>query len=142
MKDLKKFPCCKKLESMKKKNSKAEDISSHWEDLGAEEPKSMKSMIKDHHYRKGSVPNTPLPWGWGWQVDPSTSKVYFLNHIRKATCWDDPRPLPHKWEAKFDVKRSKTYYLDHNTKISTWYYIISFILTYIFLMYQARLTHS
>lgn len=107
-----------------KKNEKPfDDISAQWEDLGSKEPEEIiENNGQPWYYRAGSVPNTPLPPGWEWKktISNSKNKVYYINHIRKATYWDDPRPLPYQWEMKTDTNTNKTYFLDHNTRTSTW----------------------
>lgn len=69
--------------------------------------------------REGTVPNTPLPPGWSWKLD-SRGRIYFLNHLRKITEWNDPRPLPAEWGQKIDTKRNRPYFLNHNTQQTTW----------------------
>lgn len=46
--------------------------------------------------------------------------MYFVDHVRKCTSWDDPRPLPPGWECKSDDKLKRKYYVDHNSKSTTW----------------------
>ena len=39
----------------------------------------------------------------GWEArQDRTGRLYFVDHVRKCTSWDDPRPLPPGWECKSD----------------------------------------
>lgn len=71
-------------------------------------------------FRKGDVPNTPLPPGWSWKFDKRSNRPYFLNHIRKGTSWEDPRPLPHLWSMKVDANKGRPYFLNHTRKATQW----------------------
>jgi hypothetical protein len=80
----------------------------------------------------------PLPAGWEARrtanTDGSEERVYFVDHNKRETSWDDPRlgldqkreedlkengGLPKGWEVKWNEKGRK-YFVDHNEKTTTW----------------------
>jgi hypothetical protein len=61
-----------------------------------------------------------LPNGCEARIDKKSNRVYFVDHNKKTTSWDDPRPLPAGWEKKIDQRTKKIYFLDHNRKTTTW----------------------
>lgn len=60
-----------------------------------------------------------LPEGWECRRH-SSGRLYFIDHHKKTTTWDDPRPLPSGCEKKVDLKSGKPYFIDHNKKTTTW----------------------
>jgi len=60
-----------------------------------------------------------LPPGWDAKRDPH-GRIYFIDHNRKTTQWEDPRPLPPGWSMKIDPASGRPYFLDHNNKTTTW----------------------
>jgi E3 ubiquitin-protein ligase NEDD4 len=77
----------------------------------------------------------PLPAGWEARrkinADGEEGRLYFLDHNKKKTSWDDPRhrlledregekgELPASWEERWK-EDGKKYYVDHNTKMTSW----------------------
>jgi len=107
--------------STKRLVRKEDDISANWEDLGARAIPGRPTLEQLKAVsRAGKVPNTPLPSGWTWKIDGQTGKIYFLNHLRRQSAWEDPRPLPHMWSVKRDASTQRAYFLDHQTKTTTW----------------------
>ncbi|VDN53339.1 unnamed protein product [Dracunculus medinensis] len=71
-------------------------------------------------------PLGPLPNGWEKRADPSTGRIYFVNHVNRTTQWEDPRtqgisdePLPEGWEIRF-TEQGVPFFIDHNTKSTTY----------------------
>ncbi|KAI4267914.1 MAG: hypothetical protein LQ337_008124 [Flavoplaca oasis] len=73
----------------------------------------------------------PLPEGWAQDIDPSSKRVYYMDHKTKTTTWVRPipgneettKPLPKGWERRRTRDGwNKIYYVDHNTKTCTWDY--------------------
>lgn len=60
-----------------------------------------------------------LPHGWEARQD-RTGRIYYVDHTRKCTTWDDPRPMPPGWEMKMDEKMKRRYFVDHNTRSTSW----------------------
>ena len=80
----------------------------------------------------------PLPAGWEARrttnADGDEGRVYFVDHNKRETSWDDPRlgldqkreddlnengGLPKGWEVKWNEKGRK-YFVDHNERTTTW----------------------
>jgi hypothetical protein len=61
-----------------------------------------------------------LPVGWEVKRDERSNRMYFVNHHKRETTWEDPRPLPEKWEARIDPKTGNKYFIDHNKKSTSW----------------------
>ena len=80
----------------------------------------------------------PLPAGWEARrttnADGGEGRVYFVDHNKRETFWDDPRlglgqkreedlkengGLPKGWEVKWNEKGRK-YFVDHNERTTTW----------------------
>lgn len=57
--------------------------------------------------------------GWEARAD-RTGRLYFVDHVRKCTSWEDPRPLPMGWECKLDEKLKRKYFVDHSTRSTSW----------------------
>ncbi len=66
-----------------------------------------------------SSDSTRLPPGWEAKRDLQ-GRIYFVDHNRRTTQWDDPRPLPQGWESKVDPNTKRPYFIDHNTKATSW----------------------
>ncbi|THD24994.1 WW domain containing E3 ubiquitin protein ligase 2 [Fasciola hepatica] len=68
----------------------------------------------------------PLPMGWERRIDPTSQRIYFVNHISKITQWEDPRergmdetqPLPPGWEKRY-TPQGQRFFIDHNTRTTT-----------------------
>jgi hypothetical protein len=46
----------------------------------------------------------------GWEArQDRTGRLYFVDHVRKCTSWEDPRPLPPGWECKADEVSDDAY---------------------------------
>lgn len=67
-----------------------------------------------------------LFWLIEQRTDPTTRRLYFVNHINKISQWEDPRergmdeaqPLPPGWEKRY-TPQGQRYFIDHNTKTTT-----------------------
>ncbi|KAF7260075.1 hypothetical protein EG68_02487 [Paragonimus skrjabini miyazakii] len=68
----------------------------------------------------------PLPVGWERRIDPTSQRIYYVNHINKITQWEDPRergmdetqPLPRGWEKRY-TPQGQRFFIDHNTRTTT-----------------------
>jgi uncharacterized protein YbdZ (MbtH family) len=79
-----------------------------------------------------------MPAGWEAmrkiKADGSEGRLYFVNHNKKVTSWDDPRSgilekreeearengeLPKGWEVSWSGGGRK-YFVDHNNRKTTW----------------------
>ncbi|CAH8491681.1 unnamed protein product [Dicrocoelium dendriticum] len=68
----------------------------------------------------------PLPAGWERRIDPTTQRIYYVNHINRITQWEDPRergmdenqPLPRGWEKRY-TPQGQRFFIDHNTRTTT-----------------------
>jgi len=75
-------------------------------------------------YSGYTAPPQPFPPGWEMKYDPQ-GKPFFVDHINKRTCYDDPRmnpqlmPLPQGWEMKYDPQ-GKPFFVDHINKRTTY----------------------
>lgn len=67
-----------------------------------------------------SANELPLPQGFEARRDLRTGRIYYVNHSRKTTQWDDPRPLPQGWERRVDPKNNRPFFVDHAKKLTTW----------------------
>jgi len=90
---------------------------------------NMRPVISPHPEQNHS---NGLPPNWEQRFTPE-GRIYFVDHIRKITTWDDPRttpnrnnqntvitrPLPSGWEMRRNEK-GRIYFVDHNNKITTW----------------------
>ncbi|EUB59451.1 Signal recognition particle protein [Echinococcus granulosus] len=71
--------------------------------------------------RRRSAPDTEgLPPQWERRTDPSTGRIYYVDHLTKRTQWEKPQPLPSGWERRLD-QNNRVYYVDHNTRTTTWH---------------------
>ncbi|CDI97827.1 NEDD4 E3 ubiquitin protein ligase WWP1 [Echinococcus multilocularis] len=71
--------------------------------------------------RRRSAPDTEgLPPQWERRTDPSTGRIYYVDHLTKKTQWEKPQPLPSGWERRLD-QNNRVYYVDHNTRTTTWH---------------------
>jgi hypothetical protein len=61
-----------------------------------------------------------LPPGFEARRDLRTGRVYYVNHQRRTTQWEDPRPLPSGWERRVDPKTSRAFFVDHAHKVTSW----------------------
>lgn len=88
-----------------------------------------------------------LPPGWERRVEPTTKRVYYVDHNTKTTHWVPPNvvvkpqpivqnvpqqpspvlpvyntqaPLPPGWEERKDQQTGRVYYVNHHAKTTTW----------------------
>lgn len=70
-------------------------------------------------------PLAPLAEGWSFQKDPSSGKIFYINHSARKTQWERPSAstepvLPSGWVETVDPASGRKYYVEMATGKTQW----------------------